>query len=101
MKDKITIRLPSETKQKIMDLAGQKGFKSTSDFARQLIEKGIEKMELSPSEYHLLGQSTQSVMLLREILSAISSDQDTSNKVINDIKSQATDWVEQFNTTIR
>lgn len=100
MKEILTIRLSSEDKQRLQDKASEKGFRSNSDFARHLLEKGLDAIELRKSEHHLLAHTTQSVMLLRAILVTISSDDDISKKMIEEIKNDASNWVEKFSKSI-
>ncbi len=100
MKEILTIRLASEEKIRLQQQAAEKGFRSNSDFARHLLGKGLEAIELRKSEYHLLAHTTQTVMLLRTILSTISSDEDVSKKLIEEIKNDATNWVEKFSKSI-
>lgn len=100
MKEILTIRLSSEDKQRLHDQASEKGFRSNSDFARHLLEKGLDAIELRKAEHHLLTHTTQSVMLLRTILSTISADDEATKKMIEEIKADATNWVDKFSKSI-
>lgn len=96
MKEILNIRVSPEEKQKLQQQAQAKGFKNNSDFVRFLMGKGLEAIELSKPDYYLLANTNQSVLLLREILSIISTNPDDSNRVVDEVKKDAANWVDKF-----
>lgn len=100
MKEILNIRLSRKEKQKLQQQAQAKGFKNISDFVRFLLEKGAEAIELSKPDYYLLANTNQSVLLLREILSIISTDPADSNRIFDEVKNDAANWVDKFSKKI-
>ena len=93
MNERIAIRVSCEQKKRLIEKAGELGYRSYSDLARHLIEKGIENISLKESEYHMLSHTTQSVKLLREILSALTANEDLSKNIIHEIREDSLEWV--------
>lgn len=92
MRETYSIRLSSTEKDILQQNYKKFGFKSKSDFARTLIKIGIKNLKITKKEKHVLNNSAQSVMLLREVVSLLSGNVEQSSQLIEDVKKSAEDW---------
>lgn len=100
MSEIYSIRLSNEEKATLQGKAKKLGFRSATDFAKHLIQNGLESYELKKAEEHVLCNSAQSVMLLREVVSLISGNDAQSAQVIADVKLSANAWKDKFKKSI-
>jgi hypothetical protein len=96
MRDTYSIRLSNTEKDLLQQNHKKFGFKSRSDFARALIKIGFKSLKITHKEKHVLHNSAQSVMLLREVVSLLSGNVEQSSQLIEDVKKSAEDWTSKF-----
>jgi len=92
MRETYSVRLSSTEKDILQQNYKEFGFKSKSDFARTLIKIGFKNLKVTKKEKHVLNNSAQSVILLREVVSLLSGNVDQSSQLIEDAKKSAEDW---------
>ena len=96
MNVKLSIRLTEGEKKRVQDRADELGFKNSSDCARMLIERGLRETEMNEINANLLTNTTQSLMLLREITSMLGNSQDTVDELISNAKSESIEWLKSI-----
>lgn len=101
MSEIYSIRLSNEEKTNLQQKSESLGFRSSSDFARSLIKRGLSGLSMTQKEEHLICNSAQSVMLLREVVSLLSGDKDQSLEIIKDVRSSAEDWTKKLKTSLQ
>lgn len=101
MNNKISIRVSEKQKEFLQSSAKDFGFNSCSDFARHLIEKGLETIKVRPAEYHMLSHTSQSTMLLRELLKNIVGNDVHYQAIVDDIREKSIDWTNKFQETLK
>lgn len=100
MNDMYCIRISTEEKAALQAKAKTLGYRSGADLARAFIQKGLQIYELKKVDEHTLFNSVQSVLLLRELVSMLSGDEEKSGQVIHGIKHTAETWVDKFKGAI-
>jgi predicted DNA-binding protein len=100
MLNKFSIRLSDEEKETLEIKSKKLGYSSTSGFARKLIQKGLQRCEMRLAEEHILYNSVQSVLLLRELVSLFSGDENRSTQIIQGAKHSAEKWTDKFKSAI-
>jgi hypothetical protein len=96
MSEIYSIRLSLEEKENLQEKSEKFGFKTSSDFARELIKRGLLSFNMTEKEEHIISNSAQSVMLLREVVSLMSGNDTQSTQVIKDVKNSAEEWTNKF-----
>lgn len=99
-RDNYTIRLSDEEKEILKEKSKILGYSSPSNFARKLIQIGLQRFELRKTDEHTLFNSVQSVMLMRELITLLAGDSEQSTKMIQGIKASAEDWLKRFKSEI-
>jgi len=101
MDTNINIRVSKEYKNNLELKAKELGFTSISSMVKHLIEKGLEIAQLRPAEYHMLSHTSQSTMLLREILKNISGNEVYCQEIVEKIRGKSIDWTDRFQETLK
>ncbi len=101
MRETYSIRLSREDKDALQQSYKKFGFKSRSDFARELIKSGLKNVKVTQKEKYVLHNSAQSVMLLREVVSLLSGNVEQSSQLIDDAKNSAEDWTSKVEKSLR
>lgn len=101
MSEIYSLRLSNEEKEKLQSKAEQYGYHASSDFVRELIKRGFQSFELSQKEEHVLFNSAQSVLLLRELVTLLSGSEEHSLRVINSAQKSAEEWAGQFKQSLQ
>ena len=96
MTHRLNIRLNAEEKDLVQQKSVDLGYKSASGYARTLIKEGMRRDDLSVADSHVLGNSVQSVLLLRELVSMISGNHSLATEVINEAKKSSQEWLGSF-----
>lgn len=90
------VRLSNEEKEKLRRHAKTLSYQSQSDFLRELMRRGFQTFELTPKEEHLLFNSAQCVMLLKELIHLLSVNEERSAQIISHAKHSAEEWTNKF-----
>jgi len=101
MRETYSIRLSDTEKDILQQNYKEFGFKSRSDFARALIKIGFKNLKVTLKEKHVLHNSAQSVMLLREVVSLLSGNVEQSSQLIEDVKKSTEDWTSKVEKLLR
>lgn len=101
METNINIRVTQKYKDNLALKAKELGFSNISSMVKHLIEKGLEIMQLSPAEYHMLSHTSQSTMLLREILKNLSGNDMHYQEIVEDIRDKSIDWTNRFQDSLK
>lgn len=97
---KYSIRLSDEEKKMLAIKSEKLGHQSASGFARKLIQRGLQGYEMPKAEEHILYNSVQAVLLLRELVTLFLADESRSTQLIHGIKHSADEWLSKFKSTI-
>lgn len=100
MKMKYSIRLSDEEKKMLAIKSEKLGHRSASGFARNLIQRGLQAYEMRKAEEHILYNSVQAVLLLRELMGLFLADETRSTQIIQGVKHSADEWLNKFKSTI-
>lgn len=100
MDTNINIRVSKEYKNNLALKAKELGFSNISSMVKHLIDKGLEMAQLRPAEYHMLSHTSQSTMLLREILKNISGNDMHYQEIIEDIRVKSIDWTSKLRESL-
>lgn len=95
-----SIRLSSDERAILQEKAVKLGYKSESELAKKLIQQGLKNIEFRQTDEHVLFNSAQSVMLLREIIGLLTGNEGQSAQVIKEAKTSAEEWTNRYKETI-
>lgn len=101
MSEVFCIRLSNEEKARLQSEAEQYGYHASSDFVRELIKRGYQSFELSNKEEHILFNSAQSVLLLRELVTLLSGSEEHSARVIKGVQKSADEWTSKLKRSLQ
>lgn len=100
MRDNYTIRLSDEEKNTLKEKSKILGYNSPSNFARKLIQIGLQGYQVRKADEHILFNSAQSVILIRELISLLAGDSEQSSRIIQSAKLSADEWLNKFKSTV-
>lgn len=100
MNNKYSIRLSDEERELLEAKAMKLGYSSTASFARKLISNGLQDYSIKITEEHVLYNSAQAVLLLRELINLFACDEERSAQIIEGAKHTSENWISKLKESV-